>query len=261
MYWHFADYMRWLISPCLQAGVGIAMRHRGLDRDFPFFFRYTILQVLSVPCLIFAATLSYQTYCFSYWIAGGVSALLSFAVIRELFQAAFQPFDDLCRLGDSVFRWAVGVVLMVTVLALFSGPMPYLYRLTDGILVADRLVYGMLFALVALLLLSSHHLEISWREVPFGIALGFLGFTLTKVVFDTPAQRPSVSSLRLGWINGVVYVSSSVIWLAYAALGVGCPRIGPEAGQSLDPGSADERAQSLPAIEIINHLVDRLYRR
>lgn len=260
MHLHLADYVLWLTSPCLQAGVVIAMRRRGLDRDFPFFFAYTILQVVSVPCLIFAERFSYLVYFSSYWIVAALSVLLSFAVIRELFRAAFQPFDDVCRLGDRVFLWAVVVVLMAAAIILPSSRMPHLHPIVDGILLADRMVRAMLFALAALLLLSSRYLEISWREVLFGIALGFLGFTLTKVILDTLAQRSPASSLRLGRINGVVYVSSCVIWLTYASLAVRCPRFDSEAGLSQDPDSPAERAPSLSAIERIQQLVDRLWR-
>ena len=261
MHLHIADYVLWLTSPCLQAGVVIAMRRRGLDRDFPFFFGYTMLQVVSVPCLIFAERLSYGVYFFSYWIVAALSVLLSFAVVRELIWAAFQPFDDYCRLGDIVFRWAMVVVMMAALLVLFSSRRPQLYQISDGILVADLMVRTMLFTLVALVLLSSRYLEISWREVLFGIALGFLGFNLAKVVLDILAQRSPEPSLRLGRINGVVYVSSCVIWLTYATLAVRCPRVDPDTGRSLDADSAVERDQTRTAIEILNQLVERLGRR
>ena len=40
-------------DPLLQIGVLIAMVRRGLHRDYPYFFNYTILQVVGVPVLYF----------------------------------------------------------------------------------------------------------------------------------------------------------------------------------------------------------------
>src|SRR5664280_260870 len=75
----------------------------------------------------------------------------------------------------------------------------------------------MLCALAFLVLLSSGYLSISWREQVFGIALGFSVFTFARVVVESFLLRSLKQQLVLGRVNGIVYVCSCVIWLAYAA--------------------------------------------
>ena len=51
MHLRLTDYILWFATPCLQVGVLISLFRRGLHRDYPYFFNYTILQVVSVPVL------------------------------------------------------------------------------------------------------------------------------------------------------------------------------------------------------------------
>ncbi len=51
MHLRLVDYVVWFATPVLQSGLLVALYRRGLHRDYPFFFNYTILQVISVPVL------------------------------------------------------------------------------------------------------------------------------------------------------------------------------------------------------------------
>ncbi len=56
------DYVLWFASPALQVGVVIAMLRRGLHRDYPFFFNYTIIGVVAEPLLYVLSLTSYTGY-------------------------------------------------------------------------------------------------------------------------------------------------------------------------------------------------------
>src|SRR5450755_3374339 len=107
MHLHILDYVLWLTSPCLQVGLVIVMRRRGLDHQFPFFFAYAMLQVVSVAFLVTMERISYAVYYYSYWIVAVFCVLISFALIDELFKSGFRRFAALRNLGGTVFRWAV----------------------------------------------------------------------------------------------------------------------------------------------------------
>ena len=62
------DYVLWIATPLLQMGVLIAMIKRGLHRDYPYFFNYTILQVVGVPVLYIILTRSYSVYFYAYYV-------------------------------------------------------------------------------------------------------------------------------------------------------------------------------------------------
>ena len=48
MHLRLSDYVLWFASPVLQVGVLISLFRRGLHRDYPYFFNYTVLGVVSV---------------------------------------------------------------------------------------------------------------------------------------------------------------------------------------------------------------------
>jgi hypothetical protein len=245
----------------LQAGVAIIMRYRGLDREFPFFFTYTILQVVSEAVLITMERLSYKVYFYSYWIDAALCVLISFALMDELFKSAFRQFEAISKLGEIVFRWAVVVVLLAAAGDILASRHIRQPGLSEGILVADRSARAMLCALVTLLLLGSRYLGISRRDLRFGISLGFSIFTLTKVILDSVALRWPPPYVVLGRLNSIVYIFACVIWLAYVVLAAQRPAF--EAGPSakFDPVLPTGDTSQATTVELLNDAVERAMRR
>ena len=89
MHYRLADYVLWLTTPLLQGGVLLAMYRRGLQKDYPYFFYYTILQVASAIILAVLAATSYTAYYYAYYVNLSLSVLISFAVLQEIFKDAF----------------------------------------------------------------------------------------------------------------------------------------------------------------------------
>src|SRR5450756_2017040 len=107
------DYVLWCASPLMQFGVLVAMYRRGLHRDYPYFFNYTVLQVLSEPILFVMQKHSYAMYYWGYYVSVALSALISFGVLQEIFRDAFRPYEALRDLSVILFRWSVLVVLLI----------------------------------------------------------------------------------------------------------------------------------------------------
>ena len=83
MHLRLVDYVLWFAPTVLQSGLLLTLYRRGLHRDYPFFFNYTILQIVSVPVLTVASRLSYSAYYYGYYVNLGLSVVLSFAVSRK----------------------------------------------------------------------------------------------------------------------------------------------------------------------------------
>jgi hypothetical protein len=79
MHYRLADYVLWLLTPSLQAGVLLAMYRRGLTRRYPFFPAYTMLQVASAVILAFLAATSYTGYYHAYYWNLAFSVVICFA--------------------------------------------------------------------------------------------------------------------------------------------------------------------------------------
>src|SRR5208283_6144746 len=170
---------------------------RGLQRDYPYFFYYTILSVVNEPVLYVALRGSYTLYYYGYWVSIALTALISFAVLNEIFQNAFRPYEALRDLSVILFRWSALVILLVAVMyAINSGNSADSGPITNTILLAERGVRLMQCGLVFFLLLFSEYLGISRRNPLFGIALGFGLFASVNMLVAV--------GLSHGGVRGVV---------------------------------------------------------
>src|SRR5208283_2777088 len=164
MHLRLIDYVLWLSVPALQLGVLVAMYRRGLQRDYPYFFNYTILQVFGEPILFILQKQSYALYFYGYWFSVTLSALLSFAVLYEIFQNAFRPYEALRDLGVILFRWSALVILLVAGMwAVTSSHPAQEGSITNALLLAQRSVRLMQCGLVFFPFLFSEYLGISLR--------------------------------------------------------------------------------------------------
>lgn len=219
MHLRLIDYVLWFLAPTLQMGVLVAMYRRGLVRDYPYFFNYTILQVFSVPILfVIDKQLSYALYFYSYWVSVALSALISFAVLYEIFQNAFRPYEALRDLSVILFRWsALVILLMAAMWAITPGHTTQSGPILSAIFLAERSIRLMQCGLVFFLLLFSEYLGISRRNLLFGVALGFGLFASVNMLVVTGMSHVGVIGASvLSSINSGAYSLSALIWLGYA---------------------------------------------
>jgi hypothetical protein len=218
MHLRLSDYVLWFASPVLQVGVLISLFRRGLHRDYPYFFNYTILGVVSVPVLFVISLQSYTIYYYAYYVNLGLSVLISFAVLQEIFNDAFRPYEALRDLSVILFRWSALVVFLVGVMwAINAAHKPANGPITDAILLADRSVRLMQCGLVFFLLLFSEYLGISRRSLLFGISLGFGFFAAVNMLVATGmSHRGILRQATLSKINSAAYLFATLIWLGYA---------------------------------------------
>jgi hypothetical protein len=257
------DYVLWCASPLMQLGVLAAMYRRGLHRDYPYFFNYTVLQVLSGPALFVIQRHSYPMYYWGYWSSTALGALVSFAVLQEIFHDAFRPYEALRDLSVILFRWSALVVLLVGVMwAISAAHSSQVDAITDGILLVERSVRLMQCGLVFFLLLFSEYLGISRRHVLFGIALGFGIFaSVSMLVAAAVAHGTFVHVSVLRQINSAAYNVAVIIWLGYTALAPAGSRVALASARPKDWNYALEDARVQPAADSLLDTMDRTVER
>jgi hypothetical protein len=211
------DYVLWYTSPVLQAVILLCMYRRGLHRDYPFFFNYTILSILSDPILLVLQKTSYSAYYYAYLVNVGLGLLLSFAVLQEIFQNAFRPYEALRDLGIILFRWSALVVLLVAVMwALNLAQKPDKNLLLSVFLLADRSLRLAQCGLVFFLLLLSEYLGIPHRSFLFGLSVGFGFFAAVNMLVLTGSEhRTMIPKTTLRQLNSAAYLVAVMIWLGY----------------------------------------------
>ncbi len=218
MHFRLVDYVLWFSTPVLQTGLLVALYRRGLHRDYPFFFNYTILQVISEPILAIASRISYSAYYYGYYINLGLSVIISFAVLQEVFKDAFRPYENLRDLSVILFRWCALVALLVAVMwAISASHNTDSGVVNDAMQLANRSVRLMQCGLVFFLLLFHGYLGISPRSMLFGISIGFGFFAAVNMLVFTGLSRHGIlSEGTLSRINAIAYVVAIGLWMGYA---------------------------------------------
>ena len=210
------DHVLWYASPILQTIMLWCMFRRGLHKEFPFFFNYTLFSIVSDPIL---ASLQhwYAGYYYAWVVNVTVGIILSFAVLQEIFKNAFRPYEALRDLGIILFRWSALVVLLVAVMwALSVGHKDTGNLFADVFFLTDRALRLAQCGLVFLLLLLSEYLGIPHRSFLFGVSVGFgLFAAINMLVLTAVDHRTIVSKVVLRQVNSAAYLLAVMVWFGY----------------------------------------------
>ncbi len=217
MHFSLVDYLLWLPSPILQVGVLVALFRRGLHKEYPYFFKYTILQVLVAVFLLCVQGSEYLYY-YGYWVISAISIVISSAMLYEIFKHAFCPYEALRNFSVVLLRWSALVLLVGGMWAIHTARTDQPDFINAVILRADGSLRLMQCALAFFLLLFSKYLGISRRHMLFGIALGFGLFASVSMLVATGMSHSGLSGWVLRRINCAAYDVAALIWLGYTAL-------------------------------------------
>lgn len=216
--WHFL----WLAPHILQILIAAIMIRRGLVRDFPIFFAYTVFQVIAEGTLFVldhSAAISDYQYWYVYWVGLTVSSALRFGILWEIGSSVFSKYPGIAALNRFVFRWAVVVLLFLAITVAARAPEDGTFHIFSRIHVVDLSVNVMQSGLWLLMAGFSAYFRLSWRSFAHGIASGFGIFA--TVVLATEGTR-----VWTGWVAGyafdfvtmATYNCCALLWLVYAML-------------------------------------------
>lgn len=207
----------WILAPIGQALTAVYMIRRNLFREAPWFLAYTISHVIRFAVLFIAHKVSYTVYFYTYWPAEGIDALLTLAVIQEIYDRAFHPFGVLRHLSAILFRWATVILLIVMVLVGATANGTEQDRIVAGLLVLDRSACFVQCGLLFLLFIFKDAVGLAWTNLSRGIALGLAivsgstAITLTVRAYSYRGLDP-VFSLILA----ITYDLAIFVWVVVA---------------------------------------------
>jgi hypothetical protein len=213
----FAYNALWMAHPVLQMCVAGVMFRRKLHRTFPVFFVYLLSQIL-----IFATVYpiyrfgNYELFFYTYWICIGISVVIGFKVIHEIFLDVFRPYHALRDLGSVLFKWAGLVMLLVAVVVAAASPATEQGPLVQAVLTVQRCIRVTQVGLILFLLVFSRYLGVSRRQHSFGIALGFGSFAIIELMLIALRAAAYMSEIQVSLTNMAAYNCTVLIWLGFA---------------------------------------------
>ncbi len=220
---NWLSYASWLAGAALQITLLVFMVRRDWHRAFPRFFSYIVFQlvksaVLFITLRYFAGDLAENStnYFDVYWAGNAVSVLLAVAVMDEILQRLFRQYGGIQTLAATIFRWACGLLLLVSILGAVSSNEGSADRVVAAVLSFERSVRLMQCGLFLLIMLLCRVLKHCWRQPVFGVALGFGMFASIELILISlvtvfgDGQEEMVSLVKSLAYNGV-----TVLWIMY----------------------------------------------
>jgi hypothetical protein len=168
-------YYLWVAPHVLQVCLAALMVRRGLHRQFPVFFAYSVFEVVEFAGLFVIRQLvdsSARLYFDSYCVGLMTSSALRFGILYEIFTHLFRNYPALKHAGGLVARGASVLLLFGAVVLAASTQNSSADRVLAGLFLLSRSVSTLQCGLLLCLLLFSSYFQLSWRNPVFGIALG-----------------------------------------------------------------------------------------
>lgn len=213
----FAYNALWMAHPFLQLCVAGVLFRRKLHRKFPVFFIYLLSQVV-IFAIVYPIYRSgnYELFFYTYWICIGISVVIGFKVIHEIFLDVFKPYHALRDLGSVLFKWAGLVMLLVALVVAAASPSTEQGPLVQAVLTVQRCIRVTQVGLILFLLVFSKYLGVSRRQHSFGIALGFGSFAVIELILIALRAASYMSEIQVSLTNMAAYNCAILVWLGFA---------------------------------------------
>jgi hypothetical protein len=240
----------WFLPLATQCVIALVMLRRGLVRQFPFFFSYTVLLPARDTTLYFLPQPS-NRYSSVFWWGEAAAILLALAIIFEISWHFVRPYPFL-RLFLRVL-WISAVVVGAAALAMLiwtKGPAGADVAL-EWIILTERSARFLQVCLLIVAIAMMSRLGLTWRHYSLGIAAGFGVFAaLDLVLLELRAHLHLISDSTFVLLRSAAYNLAVLIWAFYF--------LRPEGGNPVD---------RLPGTDVANWndaltgQIDKWYRR
>jgi len=227
---HYLYYYLWTAPHVLQAVLVVAMARRGLHRQFPMFFIYTVFEALQCAVLVgvsqFISSFG-PVYLQVYAVGLAVSTAIRFGVIHELFSNFFRSYPALQQPGRFLFRGTTILLLLMAVALAVLAPGGNADRIAQAtafsslqhtILGLDRAVTVLQCGLLLSLFLFSRYFVLEWRSGAFGIALGLGVFASVELATSAMGVYLKQWDRIFDLANMAVYHLCVLLWMFYLML-------------------------------------------
>ena len=207
----------WLLGPALQVVLVVVMQRAKLARQFPFFFAYTLFEIVSNIVLFSLYRGLYgKAYFYTFWLCRALGILMGFAVLREVFAFALRPYTGLRDLGMMMFRWAAFLLILISGIMAGSGASSQLASITKTLVNLELSMGIMQCGLLMFMFLCASSLGLSWSTPAFGIALGFgISAASELTVSSLKAHLGTPWDVSLNLIGSCAFDVAVLLWLAY----------------------------------------------
>ncbi|HKF24198.1 MAG TPA: hypothetical protein VKE93_21700 [Candidatus Angelobacter sp.] len=207
-----------LAGIALQLPLAASVLGKRLWRSFPIFATYSLsnlIVTLGLYALRRGVHVPLVNF-YAYWICEGLSVLLGFGVVYELFRELFRPYDGLRRMAAAAFKWVLAGLVALACVVLYAQSSGEQNPLMSAVLVTEETARIVEVGLLVFLFAFSRAFGLHWRQNVFGIALGLGVFTsveLAGIALQTHIGPAAFQAFNLA--RALSFNASLLIWMVY----------------------------------------------
>ena len=194
-------------------------------RDYPIFLAYLVCEVITflvaytLAHLIWRSLASEATYRWAAVYASVISTAVELAVLYELADKLILSRSSLGRTLRPLLRWSCAVLLLIASAISAFVTQPGLDRVLNVFEVLNFASHVVVFGILFVLLVFSHALQVPWRSLSAGIALGvgiYCGVEVgASALFSAFGQK---SLIPADFIRESGLLLGATVWLVYILL-------------------------------------------
>jgi hypothetical protein len=226
----FWELLYWLSLPVLAMLAGILV-WRKRYREFPLFFWYLIVTLLTGQIRFNAQYGSASTYFYTYWTSDLATTIFSFLAVYELFTRLFPRFQKV-RLYRYLFPVAASAIIIAAWLTALEAP-----HKRAAFLIEARVLSFILVAILAFVAALMLMMGRKWTRYDFGVAFGFALINATFLITMASRVQSHYRATSLDQFTVIGFDAGCVVWLLAF---LGSPGKVSPAGDQMDHQMLDE---------------------
>lgn len=210
--------VNYLAAISLPLALAACMVFRQLRSYAPAFFAYVVYSCSSAA-VVYGFIHFGDPYWAWYgaWITEFISFPIEFFILSEVFNRLFAPYEGIRQFAKMVLLWTFVILIIgASVSALLYHQVQYSVPVLTAFLMLERSFRAVELGLILVLFALSKYLHLRWKNLSFGVALGF-GF-YDVIALASTIVRAYYGKLVAGNVNaltGASYWITVLIWAFY----------------------------------------------
>ena len=219
LFWHYL----WIAPNLLLAVLAALMWRRGLHKCFPVFWIYALFEAIQWAILYpldLLPSVAPETFWRAYWLSLLVEALVTFALVSEIFTDVFRPYPSLARLAKLLVRCTGVLLVIVAAVTAAYAPIDNPLWLIPASHILQQAVYMIECGLVFFLFVFAAYFGLAWNRAAFGIALGLGVSSCIHLATWAVMANGGLAERRylLDFVNMATFHACVLMWFYYLLL-------------------------------------------
>lgn len=194
--------------------IAVAMIVRGLVREFPWFFVYTIF-VAGRDFALICFRSKMRVYAWIYWLGEPITVVLGLAAINEILWYLIKSYSTLRRIGIRLFWGSLVVAAIVAVILLRNSNFGHMKASVETARLLERSAWFIEVEVLIAFVLFVSQLGLTWTQYSAGIVAGFGISAGLQLAFVEMESLRAIDGNTFALLKSAAYDCAVLIWAGY----------------------------------------------